>query len=519
MKKYALIGILCMIQIRVMAQNQNISNGTVFEGEPFIAVNPVNPENLVVCWMGFDFGNGSGLTIKLRSTFDGGSSWTPVVMMPHQVQSHTSADPSMAFDENGKLFISYIDYRKNPDSGGVYICRSLDGGLTWSIPVKAIDAYDDGAKIPVDRPWLSLDGHGNHLFLTTKPAPWIPAPNRPYFLSSSDSGQSWGAWRYLDSTGYLVGNLIVAPMASPAVSSNGCVYAAYPSFLPSQGLVPRFILAKSCDGGTGFSYYPMLNITTPAVNDSAKLAYLLLADPADSNHLVFIFPDANAGDIDISMIESTDAGVTWSQPTRVNDDQPGNSVMQDMLWAAFDADGDLLITWRDRRNAAGTGYPVASDYYAAFRDNDSLNFFPNFRLSDSLVAFHPILVQDGNDFMSSVVRNDTVSAVWANTRDGSLDVWFSRLDARTGNSTGVLQLAGETVTIGAYPNPSSESFTIVSAKPVGRYRMLDPGGKTILTGQTEDQFIKIDLTGYPGGLYLLESISGIQKSVMKLMLK
>jgi len=63
----------------------------------------------------------------------------------------------MAFDKNGLLFISYIDYRQAPDSGGIYVARSFDGGLGWDTPSKAFDMYDAGAKKPIDRPWLVVD--------------------------------------------------------------------------------------------------------------------------------------------------------------------------------------------------------------------------------------------------------------------------------------------------------------------------------------------------------------------------
>ena len=34
-------------------QDQNISNGTIFDGEPYIAINPTNSQHLVIAWMSF----------------------------------------------------------------------------------------------------------------------------------------------------------------------------------------------------------------------------------------------------------------------------------------------------------------------------------------------------------------------------------------------------------------------------------------------------------------------------------
>ncbi len=37
-------------------QNQNISLGNVFDGEPYITINPNNSQHMVVAWMGYKFG-------------------------------------------------------------------------------------------------------------------------------------------------------------------------------------------------------------------------------------------------------------------------------------------------------------------------------------------------------------------------------------------------------------------------------------------------------------------------------
>ena len=52
--------------------------------------------------------------------------------------------------------------------------------------------------------------------------------------------------------------------------------------------------------------------------------------------------------------------------------------MQDLVWADFDEDGDLVISWRDRRNGDEGTYETASEIWAAFRDKDELVFSPNF---------------------------------------------------------------------------------------------------------------------------------------------
>lgn len=489
----------------IHAQNQNISNGNIFEGEPFVAVNPGNPQNIVVAWMGFVPANGLRLSIKVRSSFDGGNSWEPIVTMPHLVASFKSADPSMAFDANGNLYLSYIDYQQDPDSGGVYLFKSVNGGLSWGNPILMLDAAADGLKSPVDRPWLSVNENGDRLYLTTKPAPWVPAPNRPYFTYSDDFGQSWQPWRYIDTIGYLVGNFIQAPMAAPAATGN-IFYAAYPSYVLTQSLLPQYLLATSSDFGHTFHYNVIQSGNSPAANDSAKLAYKLLVNPSNASHLVFVYPYQPFGDIDIMMTETFTAGSNWTLPIRVNDDPVGNGKLQDMLWADFDQDGDLVISWRDRRAAAGSGFATASDYYATFRHKDSLQFAANFKLSDSTVSYHPILAQSGNDFMGLELTNDTISAAWGNTRDGSLDIWFARVAATTGQVSAVTLLESDAPGLNVYPNPSSGVYFVAlnDQSTIDAIEVFDTNGKLVFSNSPNTFETKIDLSALPPGIYIIK---------------
>jgi hypothetical protein len=505
MKKFLFVFSLLSFHF-LSAQEINLSNGNVFEGEPFIAVNPNNNQHLVVAWMGFVVGQPGRLSIKVKTSFDGGRNWSSAYAIPHVVSTYKSADPSMAFDKNGNLFLCFIDYQENPYAGGIFIFKSTDGGITWGSPVKAIDIFADGTEYPIDRPWLSINQNGDKLYITSKPAPWIPAPNRPYFMNSIDSGVTWSAFKYIDSTGFLVGNTIKQPMAAPTASGN-MFYAVYPSYLPAQSPFARFLLAKSDNVGNGFTYSVVHQGSTPANNDTAKTGYQLIANPANSNHLAFLYLYRyNGGDMDVMLTESKNAGATWTTPIRVNDDAVGNGKMQDMIWGSFDKDGDLVISWRDRRNAPGFGYSTASEFYAAFRDKDSASFTPNFKLTDTVVDFNNILLESGNDFMCINLTDDTISATWGNTKDGSLDIWFVRLAAKTGQITSIALLESGTKDIAVFPNPSNGIYFVKlnEQTAINHYQIFNQEGKLILENSTSSEEFKIDLTNQPKGIYFLE---------------
>jgi hypothetical protein len=79
--------------------------------------------------------------------------------------------------------------------------------------------------------------------------------------------------------------------------------------------------------------------------------------------------------------------------------------MQDLVWADYDADGDLCVAWRDRRNADAPGYEQSTEIYAAYRAAGSAIFSANFALTTGSTEQH---------------------AVWGSTIDGSLDIWYAR---------------------------------------------------------------------------------------------
>ncbi|MBP9221316.1 MAG: hypothetical protein KBF42_08025, partial [Chitinophagales bacterium] len=88
----------------LFSQSTNISEGNIFDGEPYMLVNPQNQQHIIIVWMGFD---GFELVkIKERVSFNGGNSWSDIIEIPHTTSGFTSADPSMDFDSDGNVFLS-----------------------------------------------------------------------------------------------------------------------------------------------------------------------------------------------------------------------------------------------------------------------------------------------------------------------------------------------------------------------------------------------------------------------------
>ncbi len=479
--------------------NINISEGNIFDGEPYLAINPSNPQHMVMAWMGYI--DSSRVYIKTKVSFNAGQTWSNMTVIAHVNELYGSADPSLEFDNSGNVFLSYLDFNKDIFSGAVYLRKSIDGGLTWGDPVEVINVHSDPGKYPIDRPWISIDRSGGiydgDIYITTMtPTVFgqLAPPYHPYLTVSSNGGSSFNSWRYLDTLNWLSGNIIQQPMPTPCSSSDGSFHAVYPSYVYSQNPDVQYIIASSFDGGNSFTYHSVFSTPRSLSDSLAKKGYLLRADPSDADHLAFFYLDVLYGDMDIFLRESFDKGATWSDGIRINDDPPGNNRMQDLLWADFDNDGDLAVSWRDRRNGTDSTYTTSYEIWGAVRLKDSAIFSSNFRISDTLVAYDSVLAKAGNDFMCIKLVNDTLNAVWGDTRDGKLNIWFQRMavsevtSSIDQSSTDEFGIPEKFSVYQNYPNPFNPSTTIsyylpkASRVKVCMYNVQGNRVKTIVNG-------------------------------------
>src|SRR5206468_5010319 len=104
--------------------------GTINDAaESYVAVNPVNPKNLVAAWIQGPFQN-----IVSDTSFDGGKTWQQVPM-PLTVCSGGpflgAGDPWLSFAPNGDLHAIAIPANSFRNLN-IAVNKSTDGGLHWS---------------------------------------------------------------------------------------------------------------------------------------------------------------------------------------------------------------------------------------------------------------------------------------------------------------------------------------------------------------------------------------------------
>jgi hypothetical protein len=499
--------IFMILSFSVSAQNDvPVNSNFVWNGEISLAANPINPAILVTAWM--KMATFTSVSIAISRSTNYGATWSTPVMMPHFSSSFTSADPTLITSSNGTYYFAYIDYDNTTFSaGGVYVTKSTDG-LSWTSPVKAIDA-SFAADVPIDRPWLAIDNssgpnHGN-LYLITKSIKEATMTHHLYFIRSIDDGLSWETPKVLDDVLPVGGT--ANTMGVPCVSSNGVLYINYLSYDIMQDIHVRDVAMWSNDGGLNFnpmiiSELPFASVI-PSSDSLFQYSYHIAGNPADANNLIHVFTDRRDGDWDIWYNVSYDAGSTWSQTTRLNDDPVGNGIGQDMVWGGFSPEGIYAALWRDRRD--GVPGPT-SDYriYGAASSDKGTTFSPNFALSHTLASLSVPVT--GNDFLGVSLSDSLVYGAWADKRTATNQEYFN--DHALPGVSGI-------------PTVSKTSPQIIPSVIYNLYVDLDPAflkeintfkvsvydlpGHCILQ---QSNSCRIDLANIPAGMYILGFFNG-----------
>ncbi|HEY3208479.1 MAG TPA: sialidase family protein [Actinomycetota bacterium] len=399
-----LIGLLAAVEPAASAPpprlsvspNVNVSRMAGNQAETTIAVNPTNPNNIAVA-SNVQFG---AKLFKAYST-DGGRSWTTDLIADGDNLGVACCDPSMAFDEFGNLFLTYLDSKAHL----VMMALSTDGGANFSFLgsirslSKSADEHPPGSKTkaPVDQPTVTT-GAGTV---------WV---DWKVFNGSHTSIEASGA--RVSGLGQV--GAFSAPQRAPgsaegnfgdvAIGPKGQVMVVYQDNIPTEGpsniwvnvdpdgLGPQGFGSQIAVGTTnvgGFDFIPPQS--RRSVDAETGLAwdrsggqrtgrvYLLYTDelPDESN------------DTDNFVRFSNDDGHSWSTPVRVNDDAGHNSQFNPRI-ALDQTSGNVAVSWHDSRNDLGTGGPgdtngVPNDdaqFFATASVDGGLSFLPNVQVSE-----------------------------------------------------------------------------------------------------------------------------------------
>jgi hypothetical protein len=390
--------------------NVNTDTQGIAHNETAIAVNPMDPQNLIGSANDYpsraqDIVNDFGY-LHAHVTFNGGGAWTeyPIPFNPDLYDG--TSDPAVAFDADGTAYLASLAWHSLPNgdstAGDMVVAHSANRGRTWSSPVPVFTGTGTflGAGVVPDKEYITAWGHGNAIVTWTVfyQGPGGTYISSPIFASvTHDRGTTWTA------PAQISGPFVSDQFSVPVVAADGSIYVAFDS--EDQDVAPQYrgeyrvvkvdpLTAQPLDAPVevalvynGVNDYPYNVDGRLTYQDSQFRSWNvgnLTADPTDANHLAVIWSDIRNNpyhdavlpsadpyhvrtNSDIIISQSFDGGRTWSVPTAIQ--QPGD---QFQPWGAYDADGRLQIGYYDRSYDPANhkyGYTLASEM-----DSGSLNF-------------------------------------------------------------------------------------------------------------------------------------------------
>ncbi|MEX1246693.1 MAG: sialidase family protein [Thermoanaerobaculia bacterium] len=270
--------------------------------------------------------------------------------------------------------------------------RSLDGGHTWERSLVEVATPD---QLQSD-PWLALDELDR-----------IYYSRLPFVSRSDDGGLTWGPMVDIhDQPDF-------ADKGSIQSDGNGTIYESYVNYGPSAPYNMKIIATRSVDGGVTWGPSRVV------VNGLNPFAPAIASRPNGTAHIVWwqaVSASRPGGNIMVST--TTDRGLTWGAPVRVNPVRDSavyfsepNPKRLPYPWPATNSGGTLFVAWGDKAKGE---YNID----VARSDDGGATWSAPVQVNDT---------DTGDQWMAvlAVDANDVLHAAWFDERTGNINLYYA----------------------------------------------------------------------------------------------
>lgn len=344
------------------------------EVEPYVAVNPANPSNVVGIWQQDRWSDGGAHGLVIGRSLDGGNTWSeqPINLSvcgggnsSNGGNYARASDPWVTFSPNGVAYVISISFTAASMTGGalssVLVSRSADGGVTWSNPTTLIL---DGASAFNDKETITADPNNSNYVYAVWDRLDTSGRGPAYFARSTDGGSTWQTAVPIYDPGVnnqTIGNEIVG-------LPDGTIVDVFEEIDSGTGGTIRVI--RSGDYGATWSA-PVsvaadLSVGTRDPNTGNPVrdgGFLPQIAAGAGGKLAAVWQDSrfSGGQRDgIAFSQSSDDGQTWSAPMEINS-VPAVEAFTPSV--AIMADGTIGVSYFDFRNNTSNPSQLITDYW------------------------------------------------------------------------------------------------------------------------------------------------------------
>src|SRR6266508_3229314 len=364
-------GAFVSYQANLDANGQNIIGDAA--NECSISVDPTNPGKMAIGWRQFNTVSSNFRQGGWGYTIDGGVTWTfPGVLENNVFRS----DPVTNSDETGTFF--YLSLLQTFCEN---MYQSTNGGQSWT------ELQPDGLAEGGDKEWFTIDktnGPGHGFQYQSSDGADCDNTGVVEFQRSTDGGVTWQA-----------------PIAIPNeptvgtldVDTNGNL------FIGGEGFSP-FYCVRSSNAQFG-NQTPTFDQVTQ-VNMGGELVFGGAINPGGLAGQAFLAIDRSGGSTnnniymlasvvpsgrsttDVMFVRSTDGGLTFSAPLKINDDPVNPSKWHWFGTFSVAPNGRLDAVWYDTRNAANN---TDSQLFYSYSTDGGVTWAPNVAVSNPFNPF------------------------------------------------------------------------------------------------------------------------------------
>jgi hypothetical protein len=434
-------GLFTSYQANVDQNGQNIIGDAA--NECVISVDPTDGSKMTIAWRQFN-----NVTSNFRQggwgyTTDGGIHWT----FPGTLENNVfRSDPVTKSDEIGQFF--YLSLQSNQAQS--FFCddmwRSTNGGQSWTLL-----SGEQGAG-GGDKEWFTIDttngpGHG---FQYQADDGINCSGGGVQFQRSTNGGVTWQAPINIPSSpiyGTLDvdtnGNLFIGGEGntfSCVRSSNAQIGNQTPSF---DRITQNINMGGDLSGG---------GINPAGLDGMLFLAIDRSGGPTNNNiYMLASVEPPGRSTTDVMFVRSTDGGVTFSAPHKINDDPVNPSKWHWFGTFAVAPNGRLDAVWYDTRNAANN---TDSQLFYSWSTDAGVTWSPNVAVSNAFNPFEGYPNQNKiGDYITIVSDNTGGNVAYSatfnfnpNRSQHEEDVYYVRVSPSGGSTPTPTPTASPTAT-------------------------------------------------------------------------